>query len=251
MRKAFPHIFVGFSFLILVALGTWQVYRLQWKKETMQKVESRLAQEPITSGIFTSVENDEFKTMKVNGIFLNEKEMVLLNKNFNGKQGYHIITPLKTPQDEVILVNRGWTPSDKEPARPDTEQTVTGIIRGSQKLNFIGRNIVIPNTPEKNQWFTVDLKAMYKQVGAPEKPYYLEAIDPEVAIRKVPKSRQSISGEVKPSRETMRQTYPYGLPKEIKIYNEHIQYVITWYSLAAALLIIYYFRFFKKPTNKE
>ena len=136
------------------------------------------------------------------------------------------MTPLQTDSGEIILVNRGWTPNDSEPLRPAGKQKIIGIIHGRQKLNYIGKHIMLDNNPAKNQWFTIDLHQMYTAIKAPEKEFYLDMIN-----------------------EEGNKTFPYALPKKIEIYNEHFQYVLTWYGIALALVVIYYFRFwYRKPT---
>jgi surfeit locus 1 family protein len=114
-------------------------------------------------------------------------------------------------------------PSDKEPERLKGKQEITGIVRAAQKLNFIGRAIVFDNQPKKQLWFWLDLPQMYESLNLPPKDFYLDMIN----------TGKSTS-------------YPIALPVDLKLYNEHLQYAITWYLLSIALLIVYYFRFWKK-----
>jgi surfeit locus 1 family protein len=229
MKKLFPHIFCLLCFLGLVALGTWQLQRMEWKKELIATIDSRINGTPIQLSDYKNLDTNEYALMEVEGKFLYDKEISIMNKTFNGKGGIHSMTPLQTTAGDIILVNRGWTPLEKDPLKPEGTQKIIGVIRATQHLNYIGRHIMIDNNPAKKEWFTINLPQMYAAVNAPEKEYYLDMVN-----------------------EDGNKTFPYALPKKIEIYNEHLQYVLTWYGIALALVVIYYFRFWRrKPALQQ
>jgi surfeit locus 1 family protein len=220
MKKNFPHIFVFFAFLFLVYLGTWQVQRLLWKTALIEKVNARTNGEPISIPEYKNVADDEFRLLKLIGEFDYKNEITLLSRTYNGKAGVHVLTPLHEENlQKTILIDRGWVKSDGDYEKPVGRQEIIGIIRAGQKQNWI----MLDNDPAKNFWFWVDLPAMYKKISAPQQDFYLD-LKQGAAVK----------------------TYPIALPKKIEIYNEHLQYAITWYSLSLALLGVYYCRFWHK-----
>ena len=223
MKKIFPHIFVLFAFIFMFALGTWQVARLEYKEELIAKVNAHINGEPISPADYKNLEEDEYKIMRASGEFVNDKTITVINKSLNGKAGTHLLQILKTDDGQKIVVNRGWTVSDADPVLTKGKVEITGIIRATQKPNWIGKFVFPDNDPTKNFWFWVELPKVESFLGADNKDYYLEQVSAE-----------------KPT------TYPYAFPKEINLYNEHLQYSITWYSLSVILLVMYYFRFFYK-----
>jgi surfeit locus 1 family protein len=231
MKKYIPLIFTVFAFIILVAMGTWQVQRLYWKKELMAIIDSRMAQEPMALAEYENPNVDEYRLITLTGTYDHKNEMQIIGRPFNGKPGIHIITPMLTDKGP-ILINRGWSKYDQPYSRPEGVQTVTGVIRKSQKRNFLSRHMTMDNKPADNLWFYAELAQMYPHIQAPNPGFYIELVTDEKPIKTV-LERESYS-------------YPYALPREIKLYNEHLAYAITWYSLSIALLLIYYFRFHRK-----
>lgn len=227
MKKILPHVIVFILFIFLAFLGTWQVERRQWKEELLQKVDTNINAPAIPIEGFKNLASDEFRKMHVSGEFIFDKEFLLLNKTHNGKLGQQVFTPFKTTDGQIILVDRGWIPTDKETSKPQGQQEITGVIRGKQALNAIGRVIILENDSLKQIWFWIDLPKMYESNGLAVKDYYLELVNNDKST-----------------------SYPIALPQKIELYNEHLQYAITWYSLSIILLLVYYFRFWKTKTNK-
>jgi surfeit locus 1 family protein len=94
--------------------------------------------------------------------------------------------------------------------------TVTGIVRAPEKQGLFTPD----NEPKANRWFWRDWPAMRRALFPARTvevaPFFLEADDTPV---------------------------PGGWPKggqtRLDIPNDHLQYAITWFLLAAGLLVIY------------
>lgn len=232
MKKHIPLIFTIFAFIILVAMGTWQLQRLQWKTALIEKINTRLNQPPtdISSVIKGNLDDYEYRLVTVKGIYDHSKTIEIIGRPYNGKPGIHILTPMAVLIPSLtdslttdIIVNRGWVKYEEPYEKPADVVEATGIVRKSQQRNYLSRHITMDNVPDKNLWFYVDLPAIYQSLGKKPQTFYVELV-----------------GDIKPG------SYPYALEKKINIYNEHLSYVITWYSLAVALLLVYYFRFHRK-----
>lgn len=208
------------ALIVLLGLGGWQLQRLQWKETLIVRLQTRAEQTPaaLPTGALEE-EADEFRAVTVTGRFDHANEFYLVNRSLNGNPGMHVLTPLlRNDGAGAVLVNRGWVPFDK--VDPDTrakgqiegEVTVTGILRFPK-----GPGPFTPdNDVEKNDWFYIDLDRMEKIAGADFENYYLMSGD------------KDIPGD-----------YPVGAQWTLDVRNNHLQYALTWFGLAAALLIIY------------
>ncbi len=203
-----------------LALGTWQVQRLQWKTELIAEREARRDAPPLVAlpERFDAAK-DEFRKVRVTGRFLHEKEMYLAARSFRGNTGYHVITPLVLAGGRTILVNRGWIPLDRK--SPETRQPGNGAgevaVEGYLRAETGPGWFTPKNEPEKNFWFFVDIAAMAKAHGlANVMPFYIEAGPAE-----------------------NRGGFPIGGQTRFELPNDHLQYAITWYSMAVIGIVIY------------
>lgn len=222
--KLIPTLFSIPAFLTLIFLGTWQVQRLDWKQDLIDKLQDRSAQAPaaIPAGPLNA-DDHEFLPIRVTGVYDNEQEFHLVNRSLNGEAGINVVTPLRLKDGGTILVNRGWVPFEMRDValRPEGllagEQTVTGLLRFVKPRSTIERWVVPENEPGNNAWFNIDPDAMARQAGLQSlPPYYILSSD------------QSERGQL-----------PRGRQWSPDVRNDHLQYAITWYSLALGLLVIY------------
>ncbi|HZO15647.1 MAG TPA: SURF1 family protein, partial [Polyangiaceae bacterium] len=117
-----------------LALGSWQVQRLQWKSELIAERQARRDAPPLAKlpERFIAAEH-EFRKVRVTGRFRHDKEMYLAARSFRGNAGYHVITPLAVFPGHV-LVDRGWIPLDRkspetrQPGNAEGEVTVEGYL---------------------------------------------------------------------------------------------------------------------------
>lgn len=207
---------------VLLALGLWQLQRLQWKTTLITTIEAQLAlpASPLPEGAFDPAPWYYRKAL-VTGRFHHDKEIHLYGPSSRGKPGYLIITPLERPDGSFLLFNRGWAPLEKR--NPETRRE--GQVEGSVTLTGIGRKpwkqntFVANNEPAANIWFYGDLDGMAKFRGIVHyAPLFLEADE-----------TPNPGG------------FPVGGQSRIKISNDHLNYALTWFSLAIALIAVYGF----------
>ena len=122
----------------LIALGSWQVQRLQWKEALIARVEARVHAEPQPApgrsdwGAINAGDH-EYLHVRAAGTFLHDDETRVYASTVLGP-GYWIITPLKAEDGTVVLVNRGFVPTDRrevstrKSGNPDGPMTVTGLL---------------------------------------------------------------------------------------------------------------------------
>ncbi|EFA00352.1 surfeit locus protein 1 [Tribolium castaneum] len=224
------------------ALGTWQVQRKKWKEDLIAKLHNLTEADPVQLPTdLNELEKLEYRPVHVRGEFLHDKELYLgprtlilkgdsatksqlMSTTTKQNQGFLVITPFKlADRNETILINRGWVPSKcKNPATRDKGQVkgvvdVVGIVRLQEN-----RPTFIPKNQEgSNQWFYRDLNQMAKVTGA--LPVLLEA------TTDFDTSEGPIGGQ---TRVTLR--------------NEHLSYILTWYSLSAATSYLWYKQFLSR-----
>ena len=105
MRKISFSIFVFFSIILFCSLGTWQVYRLQWKLELISEINNGLNSDPV---FYSNTNVINYQKVKFDGIFDFEKQIYLYSLDSKGTPGFDIVTPIKMNSNEILLVNRGW-----------------------------------------------------------------------------------------------------------------------------------------------
>ncbi len=227
---------VPVALAILLSLGTWQVQRLTWKEQLMAEIAERSTAPAIAVADverqLAAGEAIDYRHASATGRYLNDKERHFL-ATFEGQSGFYVYTPLELADDRYLFVNRGFVPYDrKDPAtRPesqlDGEQAVTGLARA--ELTEKPSSLVPDNDEKANIFYWKDLSRMAASTGLPQDrvlPFFLDADSTPVAG---------------------------GLPKggvtQIDLPNNHLQYAITWYGLAFALVAVTLAGFFRRKSR--
>ena len=193
-----------------------------WKHDLIAAREAAVAAPPVpVPDTLAEARKLEFHHVTDAGVFLNDKEIFLGATSGAGEQGYQVLTPLREPAGRIVFVNRGFIPSELKDRTKRAAGDIEGPVRieGLLRLPPGGRpNWFLPdNRPDLNYWFWVDLSAMAAADGLDRvAPFYIDA-------------------DATPN--------PGGWPKggvtRLELRNEHLQYAITWFSLAVALIVIY------------
>ena len=214
-------VFTASALIILLSLGTWQIYRLDWKNDLINEYNHSFNKEPINLSEISNNSNFfNYRRIKVSGKLNHKNEIHVIGKTYEGNAGFHIITPLTTEDGSTILVNRGWVPKKyiKRETRlfslPKGIVEVVGLVRMPQ----IKGKFVPVNEPENGFWFTIipsQILEFIKVKG--EKTFYIDEL--------------KVGNDI---------VLPIPIDGKIKIPNNHLQYAMTWYSLAIGLAVIYF-----------
>ena len=217
-----PTLFTVPAVIILLGLGTWQVQRLYWKEGLIAQRDAMVAAAPISPPqTRAEAEANQFRHVADDGTLLNDKEIYLAATSDSGEAGYQVLTPLREAEGRVVFVNRGFVPSDlKDPKKRSAGETagvvhIAGLLRVApeKKPTFF----LPDNRPDLNLWFWLDLPAMAKAAGvADAAPFYIDA------------DKTANPGG-----------WPKGGVTRLELPNDHLQYAITWYALAVALIVIF------------
>jgi len=231
-RLLVPAIAAGIALVILLGLGTWQVERLHWKEALIARVTARMDAPPVpapppSAWAALDVADLQYQPLTVTGRFDNAREIHVVQaltepKGKRGGFGFMVMTPLTTPDGWTVYVNRGFVPGDrKDPASRAGgeiagETTVTGLARAPYDRSWFAP----ADNAGKNEWFSRDPALFAAASGidpAKVAPYIIDAkFDAQL---------------------------PDGLPQGgetvVDFPNSHLQYAVTWYGLAAALVAVF------------
>jgi surfeit locus 1 family protein len=225
-----PTLFSLVAFLILVGLGTWQLERKAWKEALIDTLTRRLAAPPIVlpaSAQWTQLDPAEYEFRRVTfraEISSGQEALVYtLGSAFRpdvSGSGYWVLAPARVAGGTVV-VNRGFLPEGRRDlnTRPEGQTTGTidlvGVLRWPEAAGLFSP----AGDPVRNLWFVRDpvTIAQAKQWG-PVAPFYVEQEAP------VP-----FGGLPKPG------------PLQVSLPNNHLQYALTWFGLAAVLVAVFGF----------
>lgn len=218
--------FAVLALAILLGLGVWQLQRLEWKQGLISQIEERAGQTPVTleqaHALSDELGDVGYLPVRVHGRFAHDKERYLYSISLDGEPGWHVVTPLQTDDDRIVLIDRGFVPERfRDPKTRQEGQfsgpvDVTGLIRNSE----IPGLFVPENDTDANQWFSRNLEqmkaSMFPQRDVFVMPFFLEAVDSDI---------------------------PGGWPKggqtRLELPNNHLQYAVTWFGLALCLVGVF------------
>ncbi|GLK78555.1 SURF1 family protein [Methylopila turkensis] len=217
------------AFALLVGLGLWQLQRLAWKEALVARIESRMAAEPTAPPAEAEwpgldVDRWAYRRVRAEGTFDHAREArvyVALSEPRGpaGGPGYFILTPLVLADGSRVIVNRGFAPEPKaDPAtraegQPAGPVTVTGVLRTPED-----RNPFTPaDQPAKRLFFARDPVAIAAGLG-------LDRTAPF-----------TIDADATPNPGG----FPQGGETRVSFPNRHLEYALTWFGLAAALVGVF------------
>lgn len=218
-------VWAGLGVALMLGLGIWQLERLEWKEALLAERNARPALPALGNDELIAIADAapfEFRLARVTGAFDHSKEMHLVARSMNGNVGVQVVTPFELRNGPTILVNRGWVPDDHVDPATRTDGQVEGPVTLEALVRRPGEPhwLVPDNEPASNRWFWMDLPQMRETAGlspaAP--PLYLEE-----------RAGQHPG------------TYPIGGQTRLDLPNDHLQYAVTWFLLAAALAAIWFF----------
>ena len=216
-------LWAGLGIAVLIGLGTWQLFRLAEKRALLADIAQRAAAPPVSLGEVLARrdkgEDIEFVRVKTKGVFDNQFERHKL-ASFEGSPGWQIITPFASDEGIVALVDRGVVSddlrnADKRPAEAAPVE-LTAIIRSHNG----GSGFFDPeNDVDGNIWYWWDVPAM------------LSSVTIATEMKVAPFVLQALPGDDP-------KQFPRASGPQAQLRNNHLQYAITWFSLAIVLLVI-------------
>ena len=214
---------------VLIGLGNWQMSRKAWKEGLIAQIEARVHAPPITLSEALQRWHDtsdvEYLHVRLHGRFLHARERHVFALDERLGPGFHVYTPLQTPEGQLVLVNRGFLPT----ALKDPSARSAGQVDGPVTLAGLARRpsprgaFTPASEPQRNLFYWPDYPGMLASVPEAGRedlsavPFFLEA-DAEPA---------NAGG------------FPRGGVTRLSLPNRHLEYALTWYGLALTLIVVF------------
>ncbi len=213
MRRILFVIFGLAGLGILLFLGTWQLQRLTWKEGVLAQIESRVGATPVALPAMPDPKADRYLPVAISGEMLEGEVHVLVSVKQVGP-GYRVISSMEVG-DRYVLVDRGFISLEaKDTPRATGPMEVVGNLHWPDEIDGF--------TPEAdvdaNIWFAREVDQLAALLGT-EPVLVIARSKTDPGITPLPVSTT-------------------GIP------NDHLQYAITWFSLAVvwAAMIVYFLR---------
>jgi cytochrome oxidase assembly protein ShyY1 len=218
---------------IFLSLGVWQLQRRVEKHALIASLTERLAVAPVPLpppsqwGALTAA-RDEFRRVSFAATYARLPDAMVYSSGSAVREdisgpGTWAFLPARLASGEIVVVNAGFVPNTMQertvedravaPLLTDQPATLTGYLRFPDAAGML--------TPAENRatrlWFTRDHLAMAHALGWGEAaPFYVDLETP-VPDNAIPKPG----------------------PLEVHLRDDHLQYAITWFTLAGAVVIAF------------
>ncbi len=200
---------------ILIGLGVWQIRRLNWKEEILARIDAAEQSAPVE---LTSETPPLFTRVTVRGVLRGGRAALFGAEVRGDHMGAQAIEVLDRDGERPVLVNLGWVVTDGgRPKVVSGPRDLTGYIRLPETANFLSA----PDDPEGLRFYTVNPAAIGAALGVPDvAPFTLVVL-----------------------RDKLGAALPVGAPAAAEGLprppNNHLQYALTWFGLAGALLVVF------------
>lgn len=193
---------------VLLNLGMWQMHRLAWKTQLLEKIAAQQDVNVRTRPLADLVGDEAggFSRGYLQGTWMRDQTVLVGPKMRDGAWGYWNITPLKLDDGRVVLVNRGWGEGEIKTSRHNVK--AMGSLRESDPGGEpVGGDI--------KSWHKMDVPAIGKALQLDVQPLalFMEVSEP--------------LDMAKPA------------PVTANLRNEHRNYAIFWFTMALALFGVY------------
>jgi surfeit locus 1 family protein len=202
-RMILPLLFGLAGCAILIALGTWQLQRLAWKEGILAQISARLNDAPVALPAVPDPALDKYLPVRVAGRFTGRGIDVLVSLKGAGA-GYRVIAAFQTEDGRRVMIDRGFLPEDQR-ARPRIAAAarIPGTLHWPDETD----SFTPPPDAARGIWFARDVPAMAAQLQT----------EPVLIV-----ARAATGDGITP--------LPVGTEG---IPNNHLNYALTWFSLAA------------------
>jgi surfeit locus 1 family protein len=198
---------------VLIGLGVWQLQRLHWKLGILAEIDRAEASQPVPLPDhplpFTKVSVTGHLRSDLHALYSADVRDV----PGGTAMGAQLIEPLERPGHDPILVVRGWVP-DGQLGVTAGDGTITGYVRAPDAPGMLSLN----DDPAALRFYTLDPARIGAALGLPRvAPFTLIALGPATGQGRLPEPATA-------------------LPRPP---NDHLNYALTWFGLAASLLVVF------------
>ncbi len=220
-------------FAILATLGTWQYKRLLWKTDLIIQIDQAANAAPLTSLSQASLllaagHPLDFRRIELDGRFvrpqINNGQPFHVSRSDGKRFFWQLYQPYRADDKTAYVATHKFTDAQKN-APPDLKTGQEKIV-GYVRIPDMTTRFMPKNNPETNRWFVFNA-------------------NPEIINWAGPKNDPK--GDAKNEIETayfIDQVFGVETASELpvripEIANNHLDYMLTWYSFIFILLVIY------------
>lgn len=212
-RLIWPSIGALVMFAVLVGLGTWQMRRLAWKEALLADIARAEAQAAVPYGEGAAL----FSKVQMEGRFRPDIVALYGSEGRTTRTGpvlgAHLLGVLEREGGLPVIIDRGWVPQTMRTPPPDGRITLEGWLRPGESPGMFAAT----DNAADRRFYTLDPAAIGRALGVGEvAPFVLVVL-----------GRPSGWDQPEPALVLPR-------PK-----NDHLTYAMTWYSLAAVLVVVF------------
>jgi cytochrome oxidase assembly protein ShyY1 len=218
---------------LFVGLGIWQLQRRLEKHALISALTERLAAAPAplppaSQWGALSPDRDEFRRVSFAATYLRAQDAMVysagsaVREDISGP-GTWAFLPARLASGEIVVINAGFVENTMQD-RDVQDRAVRRLFTDSQVLltgylRFPERSGVLTpaENPARRLWFARDHLAMARALGwGVVAPFYVDLESPA-----------PVSGNPKPG------------PLQVHLRDDHMQYAVTWFALASAVMIAF------------
>jgi surfeit locus 1 family protein len=265
---------LGLACVGFVVLGLWQLQRLTWKRDLIERVQARI-QAPATPAPspaqWPSIADGrdatryEYMRVIVSGRYVPNADTRVKAVTKLGT-GYWLLTPLQQPDGNVVLINRGFVPMHWQPEaatqtadrheragddrgrhnRVSDPIRITGLLR----LTEPGGAFLRTNAPADARWYSRDVHAIAAVYGLQRvAPYFIDAEAASGPASGAAPAHHPRTADVGDTGSAP--SWPMAGLTVVQFRNHHLQYAVTWFVLALMTIagIWWVLREDRRPTS--
>lgn len=209
---------VGVAFVVLIGLGSWQAQRIGPKEALIKSIEEGLAAAPAELPVHLDDPSAvAYRRYSFIGIASNAEPIRVFGTNLQGQAGFHLYKPVSREFGRSVIVSFGWVPFELEkmPQLPVGPVFIDGVLME----NPVAGSFTLDNDPENGNWYHADVHEIAAHYGLDSKDYYHFRLFAD--------------------HNGNAQALPRGGQVRVDIPNNHLEYMLTWFGIAGALIGVY------------
>lgn len=204
------------------AAGAWQLNRAEQKRRLLSEFGAGASTDVLTAPVADDEAGDyRYRRLLLTGRYDTQRQFLLDNMVYDGKAGYHVLTPLRGTGGS-ILVNRGWVPANAD------RTMLPGIAVDTKVREVSGLIAPLPRPGMRLAAPAVDPSAAW-----PRRQSFPSADDLREQLE------YSVAGYQLLLDATREDGFVRDWQPALMLPEQHLSYAVQWFALALTLLIIF------------
>jgi cytochrome oxidase assembly protein ShyY1 len=168
-----------------VALSTWQFSRREEARVEIERVLANYNSSPIPlesalPQLDSFSDDDKWIPVVISGEYLPEDQLIVRSRPREQVAGVEVLTPLKTSEGNVFIIDRGWLPANADPESPYViPEPPTGEVTVIARLKA-GEPSIPGREMTNGQVATIELSLIEEVIGLPTYTGAYGLLDSEV-----------------------------------------------------------------------